>query len=101
MPSKTFAVSPGSPKIVVGSFAYNGDIIPPVSITAKPGASGSLLVEFRVSAAMDWEVWSVGNVTEVTTQGLTLPLQALRFTATSAAGSVGVSVVMGDVVESV
>jgi hypothetical protein len=88
--SQVFLVAAGSP-LVVGS---GDDAIPipfPAVVEARPGSGGTLLVETRVTADGSWSPWDGGAVSAVMAYALNAPVNALRFTAAVANGSVGVS----------
>jgi hypothetical protein len=60
----------------------------PVTVKAKPGVGGTMLVEFRVDPTDAFEAWPAGTVGTATTYKLNGPVEALRFTALVADGSV-------------
>ena len=74
------------------------DMLPfgiPSTVTAVPGASGSLAIATSTTpgaagnpGAATWVNWTPGTVSAATTQTLTSPVTALRATATTAAGAV-------------
>lgn len=65
----------------------------PLTVTAVPGAGGTLLVEHSTSSRSEvgagtatWIAWSHGAVASAISDTLLSPVTALRFTATTAAG---------------
>ena len=70
----------------------NGETLPfPLSITLTPGASGTLLAEYRTSATGAWVACPVGTASAVTTFVVNGPTQALRFTAGTSTGTVEIA----------
>lgn len=63
----------------------------PLVIGAIPGASGTLLVEYRLTPTGTWIAWPPGTVSATTLYKLTGPVEALRFTAAVANGVVEVA----------
>jgi hypothetical protein len=67
------------------------------TVTAAPGASGSMLVEYSTTpraagdpAAAVWINWPAGSVSSPTSDTLDSPITAVRATATTANGSLEV-----------
>lgn len=60
----------------------------PITIKACPGVGGTLLVEYRVDPTDDFTAWPSGTVAAATVAKLNGPVEALRFTAAVADGSV-------------
>lgn len=88
--AREYAVSVGSPQ-VIGMLPYGY----PATVTAVPGAGGTLLVEYSTSlraegdpAGSAWQDWPPGTVAAVTSSRLESPVTALRVTALVAAGAV-------------
>lgn len=63
----------------------------PLTLCVKPGAGGTLLVEYRISPGGDFVAWPAGTVSAATVQVLTGPVEALRFTAGVADGTIEVA----------
>lgn len=66
----------------------------PLSVTAVPGASGSVTVQISTTpdaagktTAATWATWPEGTVTVTTTDVLISPVSAIRVTAATAAGA--------------
>jgi hypothetical protein len=86
---KTDTVAAGTPKYLdVQSFPF------PLSVVVKPGASGSLLVEYSLTpnaagltTSATWISWPSGTVSATTSDYLKSPVSALRFTATTSTGT--------------
>lgn len=86
--SEAFTVVVGTPKVIDGlRFTF------PTSVTAVPGATGSLLVEYSTTpkaagdpAGSSWADWPSGTVAVRTTHVLEAPVTGLRVTATTANG---------------
>lgn len=81
--------------IVVGSpqtlEAAQYSIPYPLTLRAKPGSGGTLLVEYRISPNGDFVAWPAGTVSAATVHVLTGPVEALRFTAGVADGTIEVA----------
>lgn len=60
----------------------------PLTISAIPGAGGTLLVEYQLVKDGSWTEWPGGVVAAKTIYVLAGPVYALRFTAAVAAGVV-------------
>lgn len=89
---KTYSVTTAtSVKEDTQSFPY------PLTLTAIPGASGTILVEYSTtpySAAATsptWIAWPSGAVSVTTSDTLMSPVSGLRFTATTATATVEIS----------
>jgi len=83
-----FNVIVGSPLLLDAS----GYSIPyPLTIRAKPGSGGTLLIEYRISTDGDFIAWPAGTVSSAKVYVLTGPVEALRFTATTADGVVEIA----------
>lgn len=70
----------------------------PMTVTAIPGASGTILVEYSTTpnaagnaGAANWTAWPSGTVSAKTVDTLIAPVAALRFTATTATATVEVN----------
>ena len=63
----------------------------PITIKAKPGVGGTLLVEYRVDPTDDFDQWPAGTVSVKTVCKLNGPTEALRFTAEFSDGSVSIA----------
>lgn len=70
----------------------------PLTVTAIPGASGSVTVSYSctpnaagLTTSANWITWPSGTVTANTTDVLISPVAALRCTAATAAGSVEIN----------
>jgi hypothetical protein len=66
----------------------------PMTVVAKPGASGTLLVEYSctpnaagLTTSATWLSWPSGTVSVNTSDSLVSPVTALRFTATTSNGT--------------
>ena len=87
--SRTLTIVVGDPKVI--------DLLgwpTPTTITAIPGASGTLAVEWSTTAtavsnpgAASWTAWPSGTVSAKTTDTLDSPIVAMRVTALVANGS--------------
>lgn len=77
----------GTP-VVAGSGVESMPIPYPITIKARPGVGGTLLVEYRVDPTDDFTAWPSGTVAAATVMKLNGPVEALRFTAEVADGSV-------------
>ncbi len=69
----------------------------PMTVTAIPGASGSLSVFYSTTngaaqnpGSANWLAWTAGTVSANTTDGLLAPVCALKFTAATSTGTVEV-----------
>lgn len=90
--SRSYPVAVGTPRLVdMQPFGF------PATVTACPGAGGSLAVEYSTTpraagdpASAKWINWPGGTVTANTADTLESPVTAIRVTATTAAGSVEV-----------
>lgn len=82
---QSFDVIVGTP-LVLDSNQYS---IPyPLTIRAKPGSGGTLLIEYRISATGDFIAWPAGTVAIPTLYVINGPVEALRLTAGTANGVV-------------
>jgi hypothetical protein len=87
-------VPTAAPVTVTGAdfgLPYDVLCLVPLTVEAKPGTDGNLKVETRVHADGEWTVWgkgTVGVVTVTTRDAFTAPVQAVRLTAATAAGTV-------------
>ncbi len=86
--SHRFTVTGDTNETVTSS---TGENIGPLSVCLTPGA-GTALCEYRLHASDAWKVWPAGTVSAETTYRLNGAVQALRFTATTAAATVAISV---------
>ena len=66
-------------------------IVTPLVLSAIPGATGTLLVEYQVAPDGLWIEWPAGDVATTTVYVLTAPVYALRFTATTDDGIVEIA----------
>lgn len=90
---KSYTVVVGTPKYEdVQGFPY------PLTITAIPAGGGSLEVAYSTTpnaagntAGATWIAWPSGTVAATTSDSLLSPVAALRFTATTANGTVEVN----------
>lgn len=89
---ESFTVTAGVPRVI-----DMRNRIMPVTLTAIPGASGSLLIEISTTpnaleapGSATWVNWPHDTVTSVTQDALLAPISALRFTATTSNGTVEV-----------
>jgi hypothetical protein len=80
-----YTVAPGAP---VTHVMAKGTA---ATINALPGASGSVLVEYQVTAASAWVAWPPGTATIQTLRAIVSPIYALRFTATVADASIEIA----------
>ena len=79
-----FEVVAGAP-LVLEAAQYS---IPyPLTVRAKPGSGGTLLVEYRITPTGDFTAWPAGTVTAATVYVLNGPVEALRLTAGVADGT--------------
>ncbi len=91
----SYAVAVGTPVVVD---MRNG--IAPMTITALPGAGGTIAVEVSTSPnavdadaslpAATWRAWALGTVAAAASDTLLGPISALRLTAATQAGRVEV-----------
>ena len=88
--STSLAITP-SASVVYAADAADGALPYPLTITATPGAGGTLLVEYQVAASGSWSAWPAGAVTATTIYVLNGPVYALRFTAVTASGTVDIA----------
>ncbi len=73
----------------VALYPDTNDTLPwPITVRAKPGGGGTLLVEYQVVPSGDWTAWPAGTVAAATVAILAGPLYALRFTAAAATGTI-------------
>ena len=86
--SRTFSAYTVTPDSPVTHVMVKGTA---ATLNALPGASGTLLVEYQVTAASAWVAWPAGAITVPTPRAITSPLYALRFTATVADASVEIA----------
>lgn len=86
--TQSIAVAVGSPVTVE---AAEFSIPWPLVIKARPGSGGTMLVEYRVDPTDDFDPWPPGTVSVDTTNKLDGPVEALRFTALVADGTVRIS----------
>lgn len=63
----------------------------PITISAIPGAGGTLLVEYQLVQDGAWTDWPGGTVAAKTIYMLTGPAYALRFTAVTQTGIVEIA----------
>lgn len=92
MRSRSYPVVVGTPKVIdMMPFGY------PATVTACPGASGSLTLEYSTTpraagdpASAEWITWPGGTATSNTSDTLESPVTAIRATAATAAGTVEV-----------
>lgn len=88
--TQTVAVTVGTP-VIAGSGVDSMPIPYPLTLRAAPGSGGTLLVEYRVSPTGGWVAWPAGTVSSATVYQLNGPVEALRFTAATANGTVEVA----------
>lgn len=91
--SRKFTVTAASTETVAGG-APSSVLPAPITVAVTPGQGGSMLVEYRVSAAGEWIPWpggTAGVVTAHTVYILAAPVYGLRFSATTADGVVEVA----------
>ncbi len=87
------AVPTAAPVIVTGAdfgLPYDVLCVGPITVTAKPGAGGTLLVESRTHVDDDWAPWDKGTAGVVSAADTSLmngPAQAFRLTAATAPGT--------------
>lgn len=79
---------PKSAPVTISTGTDDIPIVTPMSISAVPGAGGTLLVEYQVAPNGLWIEWPAGSVTTTTVYRLVGGVFALRVTATTADGSV-------------
>lgn len=88
--TQTVAVAAGTP--VTANSGVSGHPIPyPITLRAKPGSGGTLLIEYRISPTGDFVAWPAGTVSAAIVDTLNGPVDALRFTATTANGTVEIA----------
>lgn len=76
----------------VALYPDNNDKLPwPITIRAKPGGGGTLLVEYQVEPNDDWTAWPDGTVAVATVAVMAGPMYALRFTAAAATGTIALN----------
>ena len=63
----------------------------PITVAVIPGSGGTLLVEYQLVPDGLWYPWSAGAAATKTVYALVSPVNALRFTATTADGIVEVT----------
>lgn len=89
--TQQITISTSTPTILDG----NGFSIPvPLTLTAVPGSGGTLKVEYQVAEDGVWQLWPEGVsgiVSSTTTSRLESPVNALRFTASTADGIVEIA----------
>ena len=83
--TQSVAVAVGSPVIVE---AAEFSIPYPLTVKARPGSGGTILVEYRIDPTDDFGAWPAGTVSVDTVYKLNGPVEALRFTALVANGTV-------------
>ena len=86
--NQTITVAAGTPATIGRT---NHTLPFPLTVTAVPGAGGTLLVEYQIATDGVWQSWPAGVVATTTTYLLTGPVRALRFTATTQDGTVEVA----------
>ena len=86
--TQSITVVAGTPQTFDGG-GYS--IVYPATIKVIPGVGGTMLVEYRIAAGTNWEMWPAGTVSSFTTAILDVPIDSLRFTATAANGVVEIS----------
>jgi hypothetical protein len=86
--TQLFTIVVGSPQTLE---AAEFSIPYPATVFANPGSGGTLLVEYRISPAGSWIAWPDGTVAVDTVYLLNGPVEALRFTALLADGTVEVA----------
>lgn len=86
--STSLAVTTAAPVL----YAAEQFVLPyPITLHAVPGDGGTLLVEYRVDTASAWIAWPEGTVSATTIMVLSGPVNALRFTAGAANGTVALA----------
>lgn len=84
-------VTTATPVVLTSSGSNSGAFDIPCTVAAIPGGGGSLLVEYQVVPSGSWTAWPASTVTTKTTYVLNGPIYALRFTATTATGTVEIT----------
>lgn len=83
--TQSIAVAVGSPVTVE---AAEFSIPYPLTVKARPGSGGTMLVKYRVDPTDDWSEWPAGTVSVDTVYKLNGPVEGLQFTALVADGTV-------------
>ena len=60
----------------------------PLTVRAKPGGGGTLLVEYQLAESGDWTAWPAGTVAVATVYIITGPVLGLRVTAAVSTGTI-------------
>lgn len=63
----------------------------PLTVSAIPGAGGTLLIEYQLVSGGAWTEWPGGTVAAKTIYVLAGPVYALRFTAVVSTGTVEIA----------
>lgn len=63
----------------------------PLTVSAIPGAGGTLLIEYQLVSGGTWTEWPGGTVAVKTIYVLAGPVYALRFTAVVSTGTVEIA----------
>lgn len=63
----------------------------PLTVSAIPGAGGTLLIEYQLVSGGAWTEWPGGTVAVKTIYVLAGPVYALRFTAVVSTGTVEIA----------
>lgn len=88
-------VTTATPAVLTSSgsnYVNSGAFNIPCTVAAIPGGGGgSLLVEYQVVPSGSWTAWPASTVTTKTVYVLNGPVHALRFTATTANGTVEIT----------
>lgn len=71
---------------VIENYPFNG-----ITLAVTPGATSTLLVEYRITASGSWQEWPMGAISEYTEDVIIAPVQALRFTSTGNDGAVEIN----------
>ena len=91
---RLITVAVGTPAIYTssGSNSLRPDALDiPITVSAIPGAGGTLLVEYQLVESGSWTDWPGGTVAVKTVYILTGPVYALRFTAATQDGTVEIT----------
>lgn len=73
------------------NYVNSGAFEIPCTVVAIPGGGGTLLVEYQVVPTGSWTNWPAGAVSAKTIYLLSGPVNALRFTAAVADGTVEIT----------
>ena len=90
MSTYSIPVTPGAPFLFASAVASDS-LHTPLTLRAVPGSGGTLLVEYRIAGGGAFVAWPAGTVSSATLYTLTGPVNALRFTAATATGTVEIA----------